>query len=41
MQIDANCNKALHFITLIKQCQELTSSSRDAGEFLERRTEIA
>ena len=40
MQMNANSQKAIHFISLIKQCQELAFTARDAGEFLRRRAEI-
>ena len=30
----------MHFISLIKQCQELTLIARDASDFLRRRAEI-
>ena len=38
--MDTNPQKAMHFISLIKQCQELTLSACDAGEFLRSRAEI-
>ena len=40
MQIDAKSKKAMHFISLIKQYQELALTTRETGEFLGRRTEI-
>ena len=40
MQMDANSKKAMHFIRLIKQYQELTVIARDADQFLGRRAEI-
>ena len=40
MQMDANSQKAMYFISLIKQCQELALTARDAGEFLRRRAKI-
>ena len=40
MQMDANSQKAMHFISLIKQCQELALTARDAREFLRRRSQI-
>ena len=40
MQMDANSKKPMHFISLIKQYQELTVTARDADEFLGRRAEI-
>ena len=40
VQMDTNCKKAMHFITLIKQYQELALIACDAGEFLGRRSEI-
>ena len=40
MELDANFQKAMHFIILIKQCQELAITARDAREFLRRRAEI-
>ena len=38
--MDANSKKAMHFISLIKQYQELAVTARDADEFLGRRAEI-
>ena len=38
--MDVNSKKAMHFISLIKQYQELAVTARDADEFLERRAEI-
>ena len=38
--MDANSKKAGHFISLIKQYQELVVIARDADDFLGRRTEI-
>ena len=35
MQMDANSKKAMHFISLIKQYQELAVTPRDAEEFWE------
>ena len=40
VQMDANSKKATHFISLIKQCQELALTARETGEFLRRRAEI-
>ena len=40
MQMDANSKKAMHFISLIKQYQELAVTARDAEQFLGRRAEI-
>ena len=40
MQIDANCNKALHFITLIKQCRELALTMHKPSQILRRRALI-
>ena len=40
MQMGANSQKAMHFITLIKQCQELALTACEASEFLRRRVEI-
>ena len=40
MQIDANSKKSMHFISLIKQYQELALTACDASEFLGRRAEI-
>ena len=40
MQMDANSKKAMHFISLIKQYQELAVTARHANEFLGRRAEI-
>ena len=40
MQMDANSKKAMHFISLIKQYQELAVTARDADDFLGRRAEI-
>ena len=40
MQMDANSKKAMHFISLIKQYQELAVAARDANQFLGRRAEI-
>ena len=40
MEVDANYTKAVHCISLIKQCQELVLTMRDASEFLTRRGEI-
>ena len=37
MKVDANSKKSMHFISLIKQCQELALTARDAGNFIERR----
>ena len=39
-QIDANSKKAMDFISLIKQCQELALTAHNAGEFLRRRAHI-
>ena len=39
-EMDANSKKAMHFISLIKQYQDLALTARDAGEFLGRRAEI-
>ena len=38
--MDANSKKALHFISLIEQYQELVVTARDADEFLGMRAEI-
>ena len=38
--MDTNSKKAMHFIRLIKQYQELAVTARDANEFLGRRAEI-
>ena len=38
--MDANSKKAMHFISLIKQYQELAVTARDADDFLGRRAEI-
>ena len=38
--MDANSKKAMHFISLIKQYQELVVTARDADEFLGRRAKI-
>ena len=38
--MDANSKKAMHFISLIQQYQELAVTARDADEFLGRREEI-
>ena len=38
--MEANSKKAMHFISLIKQYQELAITARDADEFLGRRAEI-
>ena len=38
--MDANTKKAMHFISLIKQYQELAVTARDADEFLGRRAKI-
>ena len=38
--MDANSKKAMHFISLIKQYQELAVTTRDADEFLGKRAEI-
>ena len=40
MQMDANSKKAMHFISLIKQYQELAVTARHANEFLGRRAEL-
>ena len=40
MQMDANSKKAMHFISLIKQYQELAVTARHANEYLGRRAEI-
>ena len=40
MQMDANSQKAMHFISLITQCQELALTTCDAGEFLRRRATV-
>ena len=40
VHMDANSKKAMHFISLTKQYQELALTARDAGEFLGRRAEI-
>ena len=40
MQIDANCKKALHFISLIKQCRELALTTHKASQILRRRAWI-
>ena len=40
MQMDANSKKAMHFISLIKQYQELAVTARDADQFLGKRAEI-
>ena len=40
MQMDANSQKSMRFISLINQCQELALTARDASEFLRRRAEI-
>ena len=40
VQMDANSKKAMHFISLIKQYQELVLIACDIGEFLGRRGEI-
>ena len=40
MQMDANSKNAMHFISLIKQYQELAVIARHADEFLGRRAEI-
>ena len=40
VQMDANSKKAMHFIRLIKQYQELALKARDAGDSLGRRAEI-
>ena len=39
-QMDANSKKVMHFISLIKQHEELALTTRDAGEFLGRRVKI-
>ena len=36
MEMDANSKKAMHFISLIKQYQELAVTVRDADEFLKK-----
>ena len=41
MQMDANSKKAMHFISLIKQYQELTVTARDANQFLGRRAKLS
>ena len=41
VQMDANSKKAMHFISLIKQYQELALTAHEAGEFLGRRAEIS
>ena len=38
--MDVNSKKAMHIISLIKQCQELALTARDAADFLETRAEI-
>ena len=38
--MDANSEKAIHFISLIKQYQKLAVTAHDANEFLGRRAEI-
>ena len=40
MQMDANSKQAMHFISLIKQYQELAVIACDADQFLGRRAEI-
>ena len=40
VRMDANSKRAMHFIVLIKQYQELVSAMCDAGNFLGRRAEI-
>ena len=40
MELDAKSKKAMHLIGLIKQCQELAFTKREATEFLRRRAEI-
>ena len=37
VQMDANSKKAMHFISLIKQCHILALTACNAGEFLRRR----
>ena len=41
MELDASSQKAMHFISLVKQCQELALAACDAGEFLRRREKTA
>ena len=41
VEMDANPPKVMHFISLIKECQELALTACDVGEFLRRRVEIA
>ena len=38
--MDTNSKKAMHFISLIRQYQELVVTARDADEFMGRREEI-
>ena len=40
VQMDANSKKAMHFISLSKQCQVLTLTTCDASEFQRRRAEF-